>query len=154
MPETGAYISQDPIRLEAGLTNLYAYVHDVNAWIDPWGLVLIEVDPSTINYSQRTVSEVRVFDINKYEPIRVIEVDGQLVSYDNRRLLAAQNANLGSLTVDLLDKNDIAISKEGKQTTWWQRFQKRYADKRNIKAGGVVPDTGLSEKTIKASLIH
>ena len=38
-PETGAYISQDLIRLEAGLTNLYAYVHDVNAWIDPWGLV-------------------------------------------------------------------------------------------------------------------
>ena len=37
-PETGAYISQDPIRLEAGLTNLYAYVHDVNAWVDPWGL--------------------------------------------------------------------------------------------------------------------
>ena len=153
-PETGAYISQDPIRLEAGLTNLYAYVHDVNAWIDPWGLVLIEVDPSTINYSQRTVSEVRAFDVNKYEPIRVIEVDGQLVSYDNRRLLAAQNANLGTLTVDLLDKNDVAISKKGKQTTWWQKFQKRYADKRNIKAGGVVPDTGLSEKPIKSSLIH
>ena len=38
-PETGAYISQDPIRLEAGLTNLYAYVHDVNAWIDPWELI-------------------------------------------------------------------------------------------------------------------
>ena len=38
-PETGAYVSQDPIRLEAGLTNLYAYVHDVNAWVDPWGLV-------------------------------------------------------------------------------------------------------------------
>lgn len=37
-PEIGAYISQDPIRLEAGLTNLYAYVHDVNAWVDPWGL--------------------------------------------------------------------------------------------------------------------
>ena len=38
-PETGAYISQDPIRLEAGQTNLYAYVHDVNAWIDPWELI-------------------------------------------------------------------------------------------------------------------
>ena len=37
-PETGAYISQDPIRLEAGLSNLYAYVHDVNAWVAPWGL--------------------------------------------------------------------------------------------------------------------
>ena len=32
------YISQDPIRLEAGLTNLYAYVHDTNGWIDPLGL--------------------------------------------------------------------------------------------------------------------
>ena len=42
-PETGAYISQDPIRLEAGLTNLYAYVHDVNAWIAPWGLAGIGV---------------------------------------------------------------------------------------------------------------
>ena len=40
-PETGAYISQDPIRLEAGLSNLYAYVHDVNAWVDPWGVELI-----------------------------------------------------------------------------------------------------------------
>lgn len=37
-PETGAYISQNPIRLEAGLTNLYAYVHDVNSWVDPLGL--------------------------------------------------------------------------------------------------------------------
>ena len=40
-PKTGAYIRQDPIRLEARLTNLYAYAHDVNAWVDPWGLELI-----------------------------------------------------------------------------------------------------------------
>ncbi len=40
-PETGAYISQDPIRLGVVQTNLYAYVHDVNAWVDPWGLELI-----------------------------------------------------------------------------------------------------------------
>ena len=31
-PEWGMYISQDPIHLEAGLTNLYAYVHDTNGW--------------------------------------------------------------------------------------------------------------------------
>ena len=37
-PEWGMYISQDPIRIEAGLTNLYAYVHDTNGWIDPLGL--------------------------------------------------------------------------------------------------------------------
>ena len=38
-PETGAYISQELIRLEAGLSNLYAYVHDTNGWIDPFGLI-------------------------------------------------------------------------------------------------------------------
>lgn len=38
-PEIGAYISQEPIRLKAGLSNLYAYVHDVNVWVNPRGLV-------------------------------------------------------------------------------------------------------------------
>ena len=38
-PETGAYINQKTILLEAGLKNLYAYVHVVNIWVDPWGLV-------------------------------------------------------------------------------------------------------------------
>ena len=38
-PETGVYISQEPISLEAGLSNRYAYVHDVNVWVNPRGLV-------------------------------------------------------------------------------------------------------------------
>ena len=36
-PEVGNYISQDPIGL-AGGRQLYGYVHDVNWWIDIWGL--------------------------------------------------------------------------------------------------------------------
>ena len=36
-PETGAYISQDPIGLMGG-GNLYSYVHDVNTWLDILGL--------------------------------------------------------------------------------------------------------------------
>jgi len=36
-PETGKYISQDPIGLDGG-SGLYAYVPDVLAWIDPYGL--------------------------------------------------------------------------------------------------------------------
>lgn len=52
-PETGAYISQDPIRLEAGLTNLYAYVYDVNAWVDPLGLAKVF----------RSMSRAEYFDI-------------------------------------------------------------------------------------------
>jgi RHS repeat-associated protein len=36
-PEEGMYLSQDPIGL-AGGDKLYAYVPDVNAWLDPFGL--------------------------------------------------------------------------------------------------------------------
>jgi RHS repeat-associated protein len=37
-PESGLYISQDPIKLEGNNPNFYAYVHDSNAWVDPFGL--------------------------------------------------------------------------------------------------------------------
>jgi RHS repeat-associated protein len=36
--ETGSYISQDPIGLAGNNPTLYAYVHDPNSWIDPFGL--------------------------------------------------------------------------------------------------------------------
>ena len=75
---------------------------DSNIQNDPLELELIEVNPNNINYLQRTVSEIRVFDVNKYEPIRVMCADGQLVSYDNRRLISVQNAQLDKLKVDLV----------------------------------------------------
>ena len=142
-PNTGGYISQDPIGLEGDNPTLYGYVFDPSIQIDPLGLDLIEVNPNNINYSQRTVSEIRVFDVNKYEPIRVMDVDGQLVSYDNRRLLSAQNARLDKLKVDLVNGNDIM---PGSKKTWKKAFQKRFEDPRNIEAGGIVPNTGLKEK--------
>ena len=37
-PETGAYISQDPIRLAGGNPTLYGYVKDSNRWVDVFGL--------------------------------------------------------------------------------------------------------------------
>ena len=36
--EQGNYISQDPIGLDSGEYNLYRYVHDVNSWVDIFGL--------------------------------------------------------------------------------------------------------------------
>ena len=36
-PDSGTYISQDPIGLAGGLA-FYGYVFDCNGWIDPWGL--------------------------------------------------------------------------------------------------------------------
>ncbi|WP_262710361.1 RHS repeat-associated core domain-containing protein [Apibacter muscae] len=37
-PETGMYISQDPIGIEGNNPNLYAYTHDSNTMVDPFGL--------------------------------------------------------------------------------------------------------------------
>ena len=48
-PDTGTYISQDPISIDGGL-NVYAYVHDTNFWIDPFGLtgiIYLRTDPET-----------------------------------------------------------------------------------------------------------
>ncbi|WP_158512429.1 HYD1 signature containing ADP-ribosyltransferase family protein [Flavobacterium covae] len=42
---TGLYISQDPIGLEGNNPTFYAYVHDSNSWVDPFGL---ELEP-TVN---------------------------------------------------------------------------------------------------------
>ena len=36
-PDTGTYLSKDPISIAGGF-NVYAYVHDSNSFIDPFGL--------------------------------------------------------------------------------------------------------------------
>ena len=142
--DIGRFISPDPIGLRGGI-NLGNYAPNPISWIDPWGWELVEVNPGKVNYSQRTVSDMRVFDAAKYQPIKVVVVDGQMVSYDNRRLLAAQNAGLEKITVDVVDKNaPHPDSSTGK--TWWQKFQERFKGRRNVSAGGVVPGTGLREK--------
>ncbi|MCO6565730.1 MAG: AHH domain-containing protein [Apibacter sp.] len=45
---TGTYISQDPIGLAGNNPNFYAYVHDSNAWVDPFGLDLHHIIPNQI----------------------------------------------------------------------------------------------------------
>lgn len=38
-PDSGTYISQDPIGLQGGMPNMYSYVIDSNSLIDPFGLM-------------------------------------------------------------------------------------------------------------------
>ncbi len=111
-PEEGGYISQDPIRLGGG-TSLYSYVPDTNAWVDALGLVGVDwVDPGTLNFSQGYVTG----QVNDYEelmregkwdwnrsPLQVAEVNGKMVSLDNRRLLAAQRAGVVSVPIQKVD---------------------------------------------------
>jgi RHS repeat-associated protein len=136
-PEEEMYLSQDPIGLAANNPTLYTFVSDSNIEVDIWGL--INLNPYKINYSQRTISNIRVFDASKYEPIRVI--------CDNRRLLSAQNAVDAGISkeieVEVVDPNDLFPNSK---KTWAQKFKERFADPRNVEAGGIVPNTRLKEK--------
>ena len=113
--ESGFYISQDPIRLGGNNPNFYAYVHNSNSFVDVFGLAEM-IDPSLLNYSQGYVNgqteayekamKDGTWDWNKFPDdhqtpsgLRVVEVDGELVSLDNRRLLAAQNAGLAEVPI-------------------------------------------------------
>lgn len=44
------------------------------------------------------------WDWSKSGPLNIMERDGNWVSYDNRRLMAAQNAGLDSVPVQIVDQ--------------------------------------------------
>jgi len=146
--EAGGYVSQDPIGLLGGLRPT-AYVRDPNVAFDPLGLEPTFVDPNTLNFSQRTVSD----NIDKYAqdmkegkwnwersgPLRVVEQDGQLVSYDNRRLLAAQRAGV-KVPIEVVNP---AATMPGSKKTWGRAFDARMNDSRNKAGGGSVPRGGV-----------
>jgi hypothetical protein len=121
--------------------NVPVLVHNDGGWIDP----------STINFSQRTISSNNYADLMSSgqwdwdrSPLRVMEVDGQLVSYDNRRLDAARQAGQ-QVRVTVVDPNDpYPDSTTGK--TWGDKFNERFNDPRNVRAGGVVPNNGLPNR--------
>ncbi|MEK0169764.1 RHS repeat-associated core domain-containing protein, partial [Pseudescherichia vulneris] len=150
-PQVGRFTVQDPTGLAGGL-NLYQYAPNPLGWIDPWGLTGEWVNPNYINFSQRTISANDYaemmrngqWDWNR-SPLNVVDVNGQLVTYDNRRLDAALEADLDKVKVTIVDPySPHPNSSTGK--TWWEKFQQRFSDRRNIKAGGVVPDEGLSTR--------
>ncbi len=115
-PEEGMYVSQDPIRLRGNNPNFYGYVFNSNSQFDAFGLNIEWVDPNTLNYSQAYVSEnvndyVKDMKENNWDwdrsgPLNVAEIDGQLVSLDNRRLLAAQEAGLESVPINKINLSD------------------------------------------------
>jgi RHS repeat-associated protein len=114
-PEEGSYISCDPTGLFGGI-NLYAYVKRPDAYVDIFGLNEIEwVDPKSLNFSQGYVGHqvedyAQIMRDNKWEwsksPLEVAEIDGHRVSLDNRRLLAAQMAEVPQVPIRIVNLDD------------------------------------------------
>ncbi|MDX2087889.1 MAG: DUF6531 domain-containing protein [Kofleriaceae bacterium] len=149
-PGVGSYVSQDPLGLLGGF-GAYAYVANPNRAIDPWGL--LEVDPWSVNFSQRTVGpEVHSYtkamregqwDWNRSGPLRVMQVGDQYVSYDNRRLMAAQNAGLKKVPIVVVDPDSTM---PGSKSRWADKFKSRRHKAMNLLNGMPVPPEGLKQQ--------
>ena len=70
--------------------------------------------------------------------------DGQWVSYDNRRVMAARLAGLDEIPVQVVSPDEMYSATK----TWEQAFQNRFNHPWNVNAGGPVPNQGLSDLPI------
>jgi RHS repeat-associated protein len=155
-PVAGRYLSPDPLGLFGG-PSPHAYVHNPTGWTDALGLTAESggpemMDPNDINFSQRSVTENSYAEVMangdwrwNESPVHVMEVNGQLVSYDNRRLDAAREAGVPVGVVRVDPNAPHPESTTGK--TWAEKFRERYRDPRNRGPNGEpVPDTGLPDR--------
>lgn len=156
-PETARYLTPDPLGLGPA-PNPVAYVINPHTWSDPFGLSPEGehewADPANINFSQRTISRndyadrMRDGEWDWTRPgagLTVMEVNGQLVSYDNRRLDAAREIGK-PVTIHRVNPNDpYPPSPNG--VTWKEAFRKRMNSGLNRDAqGNPVPPEGLTER--------
>jgi len=72
----------------------------------------------------------------------MMEIDGQLVSYDNRRIAAARMAGLPEVPYEKVDPSALF---PGSKRTWAQQFERRRFDPRNLIEGEPLPRTGRNE---------
>jgi RHS repeat-associated protein len=161
-PDCGRFVSQDPIGLLGGI-NSFQYAPNASGWVDPSGLSAKRckpcpcppgtMDPNKIRFSQRTVTLDGKNGANTYAedmatgkwdwarsgPLRVMTKLGGVVSYDNRRFLAARLSKQKCVPVQEVNPNDVhPDSTTGK--TWDQQMEKRMNDRRNSPR---VPEGGL-----------
>ncbi|MFJ3914152.1 RHS repeat-associated core domain-containing protein [Streptomyces vinaceus] len=154
-PETARYTTPDPLGLVPA-PNAVAYVPNPHSWADHLGLAGEPewANREDINFSQRTVSpndyvdKMRSGEWDWQRPgtaLKVMEVDGQLVSYDNRRLDAAREVGR-PVTIERVDPNAVhPDSTTGR--TWAEQFRRRMNSARNRnEPGEPVPPARLQER--------
>ncbi|MFL0121100.1 RHS repeat-associated core domain-containing protein [Tenacibaculum maritimum] len=131
-PDTGTYISKDPIGLLGNNPNLYAYVPDVNSWVDVFGLDCSKLKTKDINFMQSSIknktgdftvlgnAEALKNGVLKVSSLPTVKVwkdaTGKIWSLDHRRLAAFKLADIKEIPVQWATKSEVA-SQMWKMTT-------------------------------------
>ncbi|MFL0185077.1 RHS repeat-associated core domain-containing protein, partial [Tenacibaculum maritimum] len=90
-PDTGTYISKDPIGLAGDMPNMYSYVSDCNIWVDPFGTEQISFR-AAFNQAKRDLGIPK--NVNTPKPLKVF--DSQ---YENRHVWAFEGENKGKFII-------------------------------------------------------
>ncbi|KZS38907.1 hypothetical protein AWE51_15105 [Aquimarina aggregata] len=113
-PETGTYISQDPIRLGGSNPNFYAYTHDTNDFVDVFGLA--EKKRTVLKENQKdsvkSESEVRDRLEKQYDDNHEIlekpriYINGQYTDKGNQKYTVPDYMIINKKTSDIVDVVD------------------------------------------------
>lgn len=88
---SGVYLSQDPIGLSSGQFNLYAYVEDVNSWVDVFGTDQISFK-AAFRLAKRNLRVPK--NVNTPNPIKVFDRQ-----FENRTVWPFEGENKGKFIV-------------------------------------------------------
>ena len=103
-PETGAYISQDPIGLASANPTLYGYVKDSNWWVDIFGLDCSE-NLSNGKNIQQLLDSGKLDDRNGFS-----KAERALQKHSNRENTVFKKPETGQRAIDYNDKGIETLS--------------------------------------------
>ncbi|MEN7550098.1 RHS repeat-associated core domain-containing protein [Rapidithrix thailandica] len=106
-PESGTYISQDPIGLVGNNPNIYAYVSDSNVWVDVLGLTELKAQLIKFFYKRNNQVHYKVaFPGTEEENVT------HLTKNSNNKILIKTDKYIGNDN-DIVDSIDVIVKKEG-----------------------------------------
>ena len=117
-PNTGGYISRDPIRLEGENPTLYGYVSDTNMWVDILGLDVIRLRHYTSNRGLQGIEEsktIKAGDQNAVFAVKAKEKPLSMADAAKKYKISTPNHMRNYIDFDIDDsriefrKNDLGV---------------------------------------------
>ncbi len=122
-PLMGMYVSQDPIRLNGGITNIYAYVEDINSWLDILGLNTAPQLPPSLIVKEDGVTIEHYYYKNDHLPVHAhVKGEGNTVKIGENGKPLKGEPELSSQQQSVVEKNKSKIRSALNRINRWFKF--------------------------------